>query len=267
MAGPVKQLQIASVMIEVAVTSITLFLFCCGYPDEFRTVLWEAGGENGWNSNPRLRIYDYANHREPPAIPLIWSQSLTNSNLAIALLAVAICLARMALLFFDFGGFSLPIMYDIVMSGMWIYSVAAQSSPDFTDPIHPSPRPWYLERGCGGLHDQYYKACVVTKTSFAFSILSMLFYVSRLACYAFGFAYWCGKHSILENISNSLRAHLLKYNGNGRFDYVHVERWTKLDDAGCNICTDQEQLNPHAGERLLLPRSRTNSFDTASTYA
>ncbi|KAK6192897.1 hypothetical protein LQW54_013016 [Pestalotiopsis sp. IQ-011] len=230
MAGPVKQLQIASVVVEIVVTSITLILFCCAYPDEFRTVLWEAGGENGWNSNPRLRIYDYANHREPPPIPLIWSQSLTNSNLAVAILAAIICLARIALLFFDFGGPALQILYDLVMSGMWIYSVAAQSSPDFTDPTHPSPRPWYLERGCGGLQDQYYKA-------------------------------------ILENGVNSLCAYLAKFDSRGRFEYEYVERWTKFGDAGHDDYINQGQLSPRATERLLPPRSRIDSFDTASTYA
>ena len=90
-----------------------------------------------------------------------------------AILAAAICLARIALLFFEYGGPALQVMYDLVMAGTWIYSVAAQSSPDFTDPTHPSPRPWYLERGCGGMQDHYYKACVVAKTSFAFSVLSM----------------------------------------------------------------------------------------------
>ncbi|KAF7535821.1 hypothetical protein G7054_g5061 [Neopestalotiopsis clavispora] len=240
MVGPVKQLQIMSVVTEVVVTSITLALFCCAYPDEFRSVLWEAGGENAWNSNPRLRIYDYANHREPPPIPLIWSQSLTNSNLAVALLAAAICLARIALLFFDFGGLTLQIMYDVVMSGMWMYSVVAQSSPDFTDPTHPSPRPWYLERGCGGLQDKYYKACVVTVTSFAFSIISL----------------------ILDNGADSLRVGLLKYHSRDRSYCEYVERWSKSSDAARDDC-----LSPHAIERPLLARSRTDSFDTGSTCA
>lgn len=262
MVGPVKQLQIMSVVTEVVVTSITLALFCCAYPDEFRSVLWEAGGENAWNSNPRLRIYDYANHREPPPIPLIWSQSLTNSNLAVALLAAAICLARIALLFLDFGGLTLQIMYDVVMSGMWMYSVVAQSSPDFTDPTHPSPRPWYLERGCGGLQDKYYKACVVTVTSFAFSIISLLVHTTRLACYAFGFAYWCGKHRILDNGADSLRVGLLKYHSRDRSYCEYVERWSKSSDAARDDC-----LSPHAIERPLLARSRTDSFDTGSTCA
>ncbi|KAK6839280.1 hypothetical protein PG987_005146 [Apiospora arundinis] len=52
--------------LELLFSIITFVLFCSAYPDQYRTRLWEIGGENGWNSNPRLRIYFYANYEEPP---------------------------------------------------------------------------------------------------------------------------------------------------------------------------------------------------------
>jgi hypothetical protein len=50
------------------------FLFSYGYPDTTRMNLWEEGGAQLFNSDPKLRIYFYANYREPPKIPYIWSQ-------------------------------------------------------------------------------------------------------------------------------------------------------------------------------------------------
>ena len=60
--------------VEVLVCLVTFTLFCSAYPAQYRTRLWEIGGEHGWNSDPSLRIYFYANYQEPPEIPLIWSQ-------------------------------------------------------------------------------------------------------------------------------------------------------------------------------------------------
>jgi len=62
--------------VEAALVGINLFLFSYGYPETVRNSLWEEGGLKLFNSNPRLRIYFYANHLEPPEIPYIWSQKL-----------------------------------------------------------------------------------------------------------------------------------------------------------------------------------------------
>lgn len=60
--------------IELVVVVIALSVFAYGYTNNLRTALWTTGGEQGWNSNPRLRIYFFANHREPPAVPFIWTE-------------------------------------------------------------------------------------------------------------------------------------------------------------------------------------------------
>lgn len=59
-----------------AVIAVTAFaLMCADFArPSARQKLWQAGGDNGWNSDPSMRIYFYANHQEPPKIPLIWSQ-------------------------------------------------------------------------------------------------------------------------------------------------------------------------------------------------
>jgi len=68
------QTPVALILVELLISIAALVLFCLEYPADFRSSLWENGGEEGYNSNPNQRIYFYANHREPPEIPLIWSQ-------------------------------------------------------------------------------------------------------------------------------------------------------------------------------------------------
>ena len=68
-----------SLDILISLQAVTLFGFA--YPSRFRVALWENGGVEGWNSIPNLRIYYYANHREPPEIPLLWTQEYCSSSL------------------------------------------------------------------------------------------------------------------------------------------------------------------------------------------
>ncbi len=72
--GRPQSIQFFSLCAEFIISITALALFLANYAQDQRTRLWEVGGEKGWNSDPRLRIYFYANHREPPEIPLVWSQ-------------------------------------------------------------------------------------------------------------------------------------------------------------------------------------------------
>lgn len=64
-----------STIVEAALVVVNLVLFFYGYPDASRTALWEEGGSLGFNSDPKLRIYFYANYLKPPEVPFIWSQA------------------------------------------------------------------------------------------------------------------------------------------------------------------------------------------------
>ncbi|KAI5917484.1 hypothetical protein F4810DRAFT_43243 [Camillea tinctor] len=177
-------IQLISFVFELLLTLFTLAWFANAYPDKYRTTLWTAGGEHGWNSNPKMRIYYYANYEEPPDIPLIWSQRysyglsilpriLTESNLAISSLAVLVCLARGILLYrISLRKFINPI-YDLLLCGFWTYSVRAQSSSDLSEKDHWSIRPWYLERSCTDVEGDARDACVFAKVSYSFAFLWM----------------------------------------------------------------------------------------------
>ncbi|KAK8024455.1 hypothetical protein PG993_012521 [Apiospora rasikravindrae] len=184
----------ASLMgLELVFSIVTFVLFCTAYPDNYRTRLWSIGGEMGWNSNPRLRIYFFANYEDPPEVPLVWSQryvniktseayaliyshelpSLTDSALAIATLSLVLCISRMALSFYSFMMPAFGVLYDAVLAACWYYSVSAQSSGDFSDSDHIGTRPWYLEKSCDVVAVSDRDACVVGKVSFYFAFISL----------------------------------------------------------------------------------------------
>ena len=61
-------------VLEFCGTVAALALFGIASPNLFRTALWKDGARNGFNSDPNLILYAYANHKTPPEIPLVWSQ-------------------------------------------------------------------------------------------------------------------------------------------------------------------------------------------------
>ncbi|KAI1382928.1 uncharacterized protein F4822DRAFT_421590 [Hypoxylon trugodes] len=220
-------------VVEFVLAITTMSLLCCAYPEQFRKTLWEIGGENGWNSNPRLRIYFYANYEKPPEIPLVWDQRLSESNLAISILSTVICLARMVMIYSSvtpcFSCFW-NAMNDVLLSGFWVYSIVAQSSGDFTDPNHPSVRPWYLEKSCDILDMSVADTCVLAKASFVFSVLSLIFFLARSVASVLSLAYWCGSLRILDRGIDMLCARRREGEDRGGiFDISDVqldeERW------------------------------------------
>jgi len=65
---------LSATLFELTLAIALISLFVTAYPDRFRTVLWKEGGTKGWNSDPTQRVYDYANYRKSPPIPLIWDE-------------------------------------------------------------------------------------------------------------------------------------------------------------------------------------------------
>lgn len=197
------RLVTATLVVEVCLALLATALFGFAYPNRFRTRLWFNGGVEGWNSNPKSRIYYYANHREPPAIPLIWTQRqvhsrpslgplgvgakavltfaqrLTNSNLAIAIFTLTVAVSRGLLFRLGYIYQFVSIGYDSLLCALWAYSVASQASADFSDPEHPSPHPWYLTRGCGAGWSTNLGVCRTAQASFVVSMAAAALYGGR----------------------------------------------------------------------------------------
>ncbi|KAJ1322859.1 hypothetical protein MN608_11707 [Microdochium nivale] len=187
------------IVLQALIVIVTFALMCHDFVTGARAELWRAGGKNGWNSDPSLRIYFYANHQEPPEIPLIWSQRLTDSNLAIAGLSLVLTAQRgiLAYLCFDWTLFS--IASDFLIAYFWYYSMTGQMSPDMTDFEHVSLRPWYLERRCSEGY-AFQNACEIAQAAFAMSIISLTFYILRIAFCVLSHAYNSGRQRVLAQI-------------------------------------------------------------------
>ncbi|POR33540.1 Uncharacterized protein TPAR_06230 [Tolypocladium paradoxum] len=211
---------------EFAISAASVVLFGLAYPDRFRSKLWENGGELRWNSNPRLRIYFYANYREPPEIPLIWSQRqvgycqgtrcdlltllrLTTSNLAISILTLVVFLTRAIMSRLDYLPLYGNVLYDILLLTLWAASVTGQCSGGYSDPEHSSMHPWYLAYGCTESTAVNRGYCHVAQASFVLSVLAVLLYGSRLSFYLWTVVCDGGKERQFDSISEDESKELL----------------------------------------------------------
>ncbi|PTD06581.1 hypothetical protein FCULG_00006630 [Fusarium culmorum] len=170
--APSTQTPFALILAEMVVAITAVILFCLEYPVDFRSRLWENGGELGYNSNPNKRIYYYANHLEP--------QSLAASNLAIAMLGLVVFVARTIMSRLRCLPHHINIIYDMILFSLWAIGLAGQTSSDFSDPKHPSPHPWYLTRGCSVSWDRTRGYCHTAQAGFAISIMAGILYGTRL---------------------------------------------------------------------------------------
>ncbi|KAG7144225.1 hypothetical protein HYQ46_007030 [Verticillium longisporum] len=132
-------------VIDFCISVTAVGLFSSAYLGHHRDRLWEFGGVEGWNSNPKERVYFYANYKEPPVIPLIWTQRLTDASLAVALLSIFIMVARMVMTSCGQMSRTFSMLYDAFLAFVWIYSVSSQASGDYSDMEHPSPHPCQVE--------------------------------------------------------------------------------------------------------------------------
>lgn len=167
---------------ELGLIVALLVLFGLSQPDTYRTTMWEIGYENGFNSNPNMILYAYANHVPLPHIPFVWSQTITNFNVAISVLSLFILLAKMISLIMHvfypiFGAFT-----TTAMVALYATSVYGQAGPDHADARYPSNVAWYIAKSCdyakshGAVTD-----CLMAKGCFAVTVLMLALYLAQLA--------------------------------------------------------------------------------------
>lgn len=69
----IPKLMVALFIIEFPLTVAMLTLMGVADPDTYRTKLWQNGADHGFNSDPSIILYAYANY-QPISVPLPWSQ-------------------------------------------------------------------------------------------------------------------------------------------------------------------------------------------------
>lgn len=60
-------------VLEFFLTVAALTFFGIADPNTYRTKLWQNGANKGFNSDPSVVLYSFANYR-PISTPLVWSQ-------------------------------------------------------------------------------------------------------------------------------------------------------------------------------------------------
>ncbi|EHA54324.1 hypothetical protein MGG_01229 [Pyricularia oryzae 70-15] len=171
-----------ALMLAELITMIPLLvLFGIAQPDTFRTLMWRIGYAEKLNSNPNIILYALANHEPIPKLPFVWSQLLTEFNVAISVMSLFFLLAKMI-------GFIMKIYFpviavgcNIVMTAVYAVSVYGQAGPDYLDPRYPSPTPWYLRRSCD-VAEGYGagKTCMIIQGTFAATVVMLCIYVINL---------------------------------------------------------------------------------------
>lgn len=178
---------IAFVIVEFAFTIPTLALFGIASPDLYRTKLWADGSDNGFNSSPTEVLYDYANYR-PVHIPAVWSQFITDYNVAISVLSMFIMLVKVVMFILHVFPPWLSALVHGVLCALYAVSIRYQAGSDMSDPQHPQPGPpWYITKSCSvAAHPSNVHYCTQAKAAFACTciMLGLFFFHLCLAIWS-----------------------------------------------------------------------------------
>ncbi|KAG9235424.1 hypothetical protein BJ875DRAFT_504034 [Amylocarpus encephaloides] len=173
-------------LVELGGIIAALALFGIASPNLYRTKLWQIGADNGFNSNPKQILYAYANYRPIPKTPFVWSQALTDFNVAVSVLSMFIMIVKVILFALHVWYPLIAVITNLVTVGLWIASLYGQAGPDKSDPKHPSSSPWYITKSCSyakpSNHDGY---CLQAKASFAVTVIMLAVFLANL-----GLAIW-----------------------------------------------------------------------------
>ncbi|KAJ9615303.1 hypothetical protein H2200_001378 [Cladophialophora chaetospira] len=167
--------------IELPLTVALLALFGIASPDTYRTRLWQDGADNGFNSSPTTGLYAAANYR-PYTTPRVWSQFITDYNVAIVVLSLFIMLVKSIMYMLHVFPPILSVVIHIGLTIIYAVSVDYQASNDTTDPDHPQHgAPWYITKKCSVAHDKnnvHY--CTQAKAAFACTCAMLGIFVTYL---------------------------------------------------------------------------------------
>jgi hypothetical protein len=197
MAPLARLIALAVTIMELCLAAALLLLFAYAHTNDHRTILWRAGGIQGWNSDPSLRVYYYANYSEPPPILAIWDQrqasntyayiisklansagSTSTANLYIAVFTALLWIIRLKVNLsssYDLDlctGLATNALYDMLLVALWTTSISMQRAGDFSDMQNLGVSPWYLERECEEAPRAADTACRVAKVSYSLSVFT-----------------------------------------------------------------------------------------------
>ncbi|KAJ5089396.1 hypothetical protein N7532_008080 [Penicillium argentinense] len=166
--------------VEFPFTIVVLTLTGIASHNLYRSLLWQDGADNGFNSAPDEALYAAANHR-PYKAPIVWSDFITNYNLVLGVLSTFFLIVKLPLHAMHL--FHPPIAATIHGSLVALYIVAAryQAGSDMSDPQHPQPGPpWYITKSCSvAAQPSNIGYCAQAKSLFAITVIVIVIYVAE----------------------------------------------------------------------------------------
>ncbi|OTB04490.1 hypothetical protein M426DRAFT_22885 [Hypoxylon sp. CI-4A] len=170
-----------SMLIELGGTVAALVMFGIAQPDLYRTRLWRAGHELGFNSSPNVILYAYANYEAQPTLPFVWSQILTNFNVAISVLSLFMLLTKLVAFIMHVWFPLVAAIINASLIALYVASIVGQAGPDHLDPYYPSNAAWYIAKPCTVAANQdVQKYCRLAKGAFATACIMLAIYVFNM---------------------------------------------------------------------------------------
>ncbi|KAK1702911.1 hypothetical protein BDP67DRAFT_258836 [Colletotrichum lupini] len=167
--------------LELAGLVPLLVLFGIAQPDLYRTKLWEVGHAYGFNSNPKMILYAYANYEPYPKVPFVWTRTLTDFNVAISVITLFLLLTKLVAFIMKFWFPLLAAGINVAMVALYTVSVYGQMGPDHADPRYPSSIAWYVAKSCDYARPfSAYKSCQLAKGTFAVTVYMLALYLANL---------------------------------------------------------------------------------------
>ncbi|KAK8064914.1 hypothetical protein PG994_007552 [Apiospora phragmitis] len=168
-------------ILELLGTVAVLALYGIAQPDLYRTQLWRAGDEMGFNSSPNIVLYAYANYEPLPHIPFVWTEALTNFNVAISVISLFVLITKMIGIIMHLWYPLLALVFNVSLVALYAASTYGQAGPDYADPTKPSPAAWYIAKPCSVVANQsIQKSCAMAKGTFAATIIMLTIYLVNL---------------------------------------------------------------------------------------
>ncbi|KXJ91292.1 hypothetical protein Micbo1qcDRAFT_233821 [Microdochium bolleyi] len=176
-----KRVFYIPLIFELGAMVALLILFGIAQPDLFRTQLWRAGADLGFNSSPVLILYAYANHEPLPQIPFVWSPMITNFNVAISIISLFVMIVKL-ITFIMHVWFPIICTFSyLALSALYATSVYGQAGPDHLDPDVPSSVAWYIAKPCTvAANESVQSSCRVAKGTFATTVFMLAICVFNL---------------------------------------------------------------------------------------
>lgn len=166
---------------ELAGTVGVLVLFGIAQPDLYRTQLWRAGYELGFNSSPNEIVFAYANYDPLPKIPFVWTLTLTNFNVAISIISLFVLISKLIAFIMHLWFPLVATFFNISLVALYATSTYGQAGPDYLDPNRPSPVAWYIAKPCSvAANTSVVKSCNMAKGTFAVTIIMLTIYLVNL---------------------------------------------------------------------------------------